>query len=68
MIISLPAPDGPLTRATTRLGAMATTRVMRLRTQFFTLSWSRNPCMMTCPANVQLIAVLCPELALPKTS
>lgn len=105
MMISLPAPDGPLTTAAVRLGAMAMSRVMRFLTQFFIFR-SRNPwkrvmngintvisfgimlmkrqrycqlltCMMTCPANVQLIVVLCPEaksataytteLDLPKT-
>lgn len=116
-MINLPAPDGPLTMETMRLGAMAMTRVIRFRTQFF-IFMSRNPwkeiikwgywimlengqcwlgqtifmnsmtlgwvfsvvlitCMITCPANVQLIVVLCPEassataytteLDLPKT-
>jgi len=60
MMISFPAPDGPLTMETMRLGPMAMTRVMRFRTQLF-ISMSRNPCMITCPANVQLIVVLCPE-------
>jgi hypothetical protein len=41
--MSLPAPDGPLTTETMRLGAMAMTRVIRFRTQFFILM-SRNPC------------------------
>jgi len=42
-MMSLPAPDGPLTTETMRLGAMAMTRVIRFRTQFFILM-SRNPC------------------------
>jgi len=45
-MMSLPAPDGPLTTETMRLGAMAMTRVIRFRTQFFILM-SRNPCKYT---------------------
>jgi hypothetical protein len=41
-MISLPAPEGPLTMETMRLGAMAMTRVMRFLTQFF-IFMSRNP-------------------------
>lgn len=44
--MSLPAPDGPLTMETTRLGAMAMARVVRFRTQLFILM-SRNPCKLS---------------------
>jgi transposase-like protein len=41
-MISLPAPDGPVTMATIRLGVMAIARVMRFLIQFF-IFMSRNP-------------------------